>query len=124
MAGAGIFVENAMSDGKQAFSYMIQPQSQVYIATTYKVQAKDIRVKVARGKLNVTQGQVMVLETMEASQLAQMVDKFVEYMDLQTNVRDSVIGESTSTSTPQTSRISVENLLDKKHLIDGRAPSF
>jgi len=127
IAGARIFAENAIRNKNQAFSYM-KLQSQLD-AVASKVQAQEIRAQVANDMSSVTQALDMALGTMDVSQLAHTMEKFVgqsEDMDLQTKFMDSAIGESTTASTPQTevdgllSRINDEHQLNQQHLIDGQ----
>lgn len=128
IAGARIFAENAIRNKNQAFSYM-KLQSQLD-AVASKVQAQNVRAQVATDMQQVTHSLDSALGSMDVSELAITMDKFVsqsEDMDLHTKFMDSAIGESTTTSTPQNevdgllSRINDEHQLNQQHLIDGHS---
>lgn len=126
MAGARIHAENAIRNQSEALSYL-KLQSQLE-AVAAKLQAQTVRAQVSESMIAVTANLDQALGTMDVTQISYTMEKFIqqsEDLDLSTKVMDSAIGESTSSSTPQTQvngllqRIADENNLDVGDRIAG-----
>lgn len=119
MDGARIYAENAIRNHNEHLSYL-RLQSQLE-AVAGKLHAQTVRSQVSESMLEVTGTLDQALSTMDIAQIGYTMEKFIkqsEDLDLQTKYMDSAIGESTSSSTPQTQvngllqRIADENNLN------------
>lgn len=126
MDGARIHAENAIRNNSEALSYL-KLQSQLE-AVSAKLQAQQVRAQVSDSMTAVTANLDQALGTMDVTQISHTMEKFIqqsEDLDISTMVMDKAIGESTSSSTPQSQvdnllqRIADENKLDIAGKIGG-----
>ncbi|PXF45722.1 ESCRT-related protein CHMP1A [Gracilariopsis chorda] len=111
IAGARIHAENAIRNHNEHLSYL-KLQSQLE-AVAAKLQAQEVRQLVSQSMTAVTANLDQALNSMDATQIGYTMEQFIkqsEDLDLQTKYMDSAIGESTSSSTPQSQ---VNNLLQQ-----------
>ncbi|KAI0563927.1 charged multivesicular body protein [Gracilaria domingensis] len=126
IAGARIHAENAIRNHNEHLSYL-KLQSQLE-AVAAKLQAQDVRKQVSQSMVAVTANLDQALGSMDATQIGYTMEQFIsqsEDLDLQTKYMDSAIGESTSSSTPQSQvngllqQIADENNLDVGDRLNG-----
>lgn len=111
MAGARIHAENAIRNRNESLGYL-KLQSQLE-AVAAKLQSQQVRTLVTTNMVDVTNNLSQALGSMDMSQIGYTMEQFIsqsEDLDLQTKYMDSAIGESTSSSTPQSQ---VDGLLQK-----------
>lgn len=111
IAGARIHAENAIRSHNEHLSYL-KLQSQLE-AVSSKLKAQEVLQEVSQAMTAVTSNLDQALSSMDVTQIGYTMEQFIEQsenLDLQTKYMDSAIGESTSSSTPQSQ---VNNLLQQ-----------